>query len=94
MRGLSSFSRPAVNQLAGGRLNTGESIPGDRTLQQQMPNQSTRTPPGISEHARNSLLANDLQFMRINAGAAEPVRSQANFAVVTKRSAELSFLQP
>lgn len=43
---------------------------------------------------RNSLGANDLQFVRINAEAAELIQTQANLAVVTKHSAELSFLQP
>jgi len=62
-------------------------------MQQQMPNQSIHGPCKLSKAARNSLLANDLHIGQID--PAEPAQAEihAKLAVVTKHSAELSFLQ-
>jgi hypothetical protein len=75
-------------------IKTGESFPGNMTLQQQMPNQSVQWPLRLSNPVRNSLLANDLRIMQFGSVEAVQVRIRAKLAVVTKHSAKLSFLQP
>ena len=59
-----------------------------------MPNQSDHGPSKLINLVRNSLLANDLHIVQIDSVAVARAWILAKLAVVTKHSAELSFLQP